>query len=498
MTASAVQDLLDGFAHGAILFDRDERLVAFNRAYAEMCPLIVAELRPGMSFRDCLATAARTAGAMTDPAEIESWVSDRLSRRAERTRPVEIRTPAGLIATVRELKLRDGGFMLTYLDVTQERRFEQELRRSRDSAKRLALVAEHTDNAVIITDAAGRIEWVNAAYSRLSGYTLEESIGRTPRDILTGPETDVRTLAEMQAAVAAGQGFKVEIRNYTKLREHFWAAVECVPVRNAAGAVEHFIVIESDITQRREQQKALEEALAQVKDAMELQRRFVSIAAHEFRTPLAIIDSAAQRLQAWRDPTRGGDGDRLTRIRGAVARMTQLIDATLSSERLEQGSLEFSATPCDLLALIEAVARRHEGLAGEFRITVHCPRPSVMIEADPRLLDQVFSNLIANAIKFSGQAREVDVDVLTGRDHVLVRVRDRGIGIPPDELGRIFTRFFRASSAKGIAGTGIGLHLVRELVLMHQGAIDVASEPGRGTCFEVRLPLAISSVPQRH
>ena len=106
----------------------------------------------------------------------------------------------------------------------------------------------------------------------------------------------------------------------------------------------------------------------------------------------------------------------------------------------------------------------------------------------PRLLDQIFANLLSNAIKYSGTSRRIDVSVTGNALEAEVRVRDYGIGVPADEVGRLFTRFFRASTAKGLPGTGIGLNLVKELVSLHGGDVRVESAAGEGSCFIVTLP----------
>ena len=218
--SALIQDLLDGFAHGAVLFDRDQRLVAFNRAYACMNPAISAGLRQGMSFRECLEVAVRDGGGITDPARIEAWIAHRLRQRGDGEGLAQIRTPTGIIATV------------------------QEQRRC-----------------------------------RMAGHAPGEVAGRTPGSVPRGPDTDPVVDAAMRDAIRAGSGFKVEILNCTKLRETYWCAIDCVPIRNGAGDVERFIAVELDVMQRRAQQTALEDTLAQTNAVMAQQRAFVSIAA---------------------------------------------------------------------------------------------------------------------------------------------------------------------------------------------------------------------------
>ena len=145
------------------------------------------------------------------------------------------------------------------------RRFEQRLRRSEREARRLALVATHTDNLVIIADAEGRIEWVNDAFVRVSEYTLDEVRGRTPGSVLQGPDTDPATVALMRERVRAGEGFRVEVLNYAKSGRPYWLAIDCEAVRDDSGAPAGFVAIETDVTERHR----AAEAARRTQDAIE-------------------------------------------------------------------------------------------------------------------------------------------------------------------------------------------------------------------------------------
>lgn len=250
------------------------------------------------------------------------------------------------------------------------------------------------------------------------------------------------------------------------------------------------VTIYVDITQRKAQEQQLAESMTREREASAQQRRFVAVAAHEFRTPLTIIDGAAQRLM--RNAERIAPEDlivRVEKIRAAVTRMAQLIDMMLNSARLDAGNLEACFVKLDIVGLVAAIAQRQEGVASEFKISVASDPASLEIVGDTRLLDQVFTNLIANAVKYSGTSRRIDVAIDRGADGARVTVRDFGIGVPADEVPKLFTRFFRATTAKGIPGTGIGLNLVKELVALHGGDVRVESRVGAGTTITVLLPL---------
>ncbi len=232
-----------------------------------------------------------------------------------------------------------------------------------------------------------------------------------------------------------------------------------------------------------------------LQEASAQQRRFVSVAAHEFRTPLTIIDGAAQRLKRNADRCDPRDlRERADKIRVAVARMAQLIDTTLNSARLDEGRVELNAQMLDLVALVGGVCQRLESIAEGFSIELAPARQRIEIMGDARLLDHAFTNLVSNAVKYSGTSRRIQVGITDNGERAAISVRDYGIGIPEGEIPQLFARFFRASTAKGLSGTGIGLNLVKALVTMHGGEIRVASRVGEGSVFTVELPSRVAAV----
>ena len=234
----------------------------------------------------------------------------------------------------------------------------------------------------------------------------------------------------------------------------------------------------------------LEAALAQERRLNRLQREFISMVSHEFRTPLAIIDGAAQRIirRGYRYSTEEV-AERLGKIRLAVARLIGLIDSTLSATRLDEGRIAFRVRPCDVTAIVSTVVERQKEIAPDFEFTLDLKELPPAIPGDPERLDQIFTNLLSNAVKYSGSSRRIEIEGRREGEIALVSVRDHGLGIPEADLPRLFQRYFRAGTAAGIPGTGIGLDIVKRLVEMHGGQVTLASTEGLGTAFTVSLPL---------
>jgi signal transduction histidine kinase len=212
---------------------------------------------------------------------------------------------------------------------------------------------------------------------------------------------------------------------------------------------------------------------------------------HEFRTPLAIIDGNAQRLQ--RRPGKTSPerlGKMVTTIRKSVLRLTDLMESVLSAARLEDGKIRFDPAPFDLGDMVADICRNYDELSENHTIVTDLDGLPATFVGDIKLLRQVISNLVSNAVKYSPDSPMVRV---VGKDDgaggVVISVEDEGIGIPSAELDKLSERFFRASTSTGIPGSGIGLHLVRHLVDLHHGDMVVESEIGKGSVFKVRLPV---------
>jgi two-component system OmpR family sensor kinase len=243
----------------------------------------------------------------------------------------------------------------------------------------------------------------------------------------------------------------------------------------------------------------LREKLAEEQRLMLLQRNFVSMASHEFRTPITIIDAHAQRLISMKERLSWEDvGERARKIRNSARRMTHLIENLIDSMRVIDRDVRLYVHPTsvDVPALLHEVCQLQREIAPQAQILedFRAHRPELL--GDASLLFQVFSNLLSNAIKYSPGGGLIAVEVVGEDRWVAVSVLDRGIGIPDRDRAGLFERYHRGSNAGGIVGSGLGLYFVKTVVELHGGDVSAQPREGGGSCLRVRLPRD-SSLGQR-
>jgi len=246
----------------------------------------------------------------------------------------------------------------------------------------------------------------------------------------------------------------------------------------------------SDITNFKQAEAVLANELAHQKELAAMQRSFVSMASHQFRTPLSIIDLDAQLMEDQSSfDSRSAMASGARRIRSTVQRLLRLIELMLGAARAEEGKIEPHLTPTDLgLIVRDTCARVHETVPSrQIEVDTAGLPPSVICDAN--LIEHVITNLLSNALKYSSRTQKVIVRGGTEGAMAIIAVTDFGVGIAPEDQHQIFERFFRASNARSVAGTGIGLTLARYIVDLHGGHIAVESALGAGSTFTLRLPI---------
>lgn len=354
-------------------------------------------------------------------------------------------------------------------------------RRDQESIARLSLVASQMTNGVLITDHDGCIEWVNEGFTRMTGYSFEELLGQRPRDVLHGPGTDAATEAAIRASMANREAFSAELLAYVKTGTPFWVALDSNPLMGIDGQPAGFMVIASDISDR--------------KRVEQMKTEFVSTVSHELRTPLTAISGALGLV------TGGVAGELSPKASELVGiahknsqRLTILINDLLDMERLTEGKVTIDADVQQLMPIIDRAIVDNQTYAQRFgvRIVGVERAEGTLVEVDSQRLLQVLANLLSNAAKFSPKDSFVSVRVSRSSTRVRVEVSDDGPGIPQSFHESIFDKFSQvdASDSRQRGGTGLGLAISKELIERMDGTIGLASRPGEGSTFYFELPLA--------
>lgn len=215
----------------------------------------------------------------------------------------------------------------------------------------------------------------------------------------------------------------------------------------------------------------------------------MSTTSHEFRTPLAAILAATELLSLYRQRMDDEQiANRLERIRAQVLHMRNIMEDVLQLTKMEAGYADFKLTDGDLGALCQAIVDEFNSQPDYHdRLVFSTPLAEPTAQFDARLLRQVVTNLVHNGLKYSEKQVRVELD--RDEDELILKINDQGIGIPADDLKRLFEPFHRAANVGTISGTGLGLSIAKQAVTLHKGSLSVASQVGVGTTFTVRVPI---------
>lgn len=259
--------------------------------------------------------------------------------------------------------------------------------------------------------------------------------------------------------------------------------------QNEEALMENRSMLEKKVAERTYE---LTEALEREKELSELKSRFMSIASHEFRTPLSTILSSASLIDRYNKEEHRENRKKHTElIKSSVKNLTDILDDFLSLDRLEQGKVEVKKEKINLHELSTQII---EGLNGILKAgqTIHLSyNGGKTIIQDKKILTNVLLNLLSNAIKYSGEDKRIYLNIEIKNDFASIKVKDEGIGIPEEEQKNLFNKFYRAKNATDIEGTGLGLNIVKRYVELLDGAITFVSRQNEGTVFTVGFPLLI-------
>jgi PAS domain S-box-containing protein len=469
---SIAQSITDGF----VVVDRQWQITYMNRAAEEF------------NGRHRLGSLGKTSGDVF-PLNLGPFAQAMLNSAAADRVAVEFESFYGPWKRWFDIKASPadaGGLTIYFRDITERKLAEEERRK-------LASIIETSADSVIGTDLKASIVSWNAGAEKLFGYTAEEALGQ-PISILIPTEHRDEGM-ELLARISRGES----IRHYDTVRiakdgRRIDVSLGVSPIKDAEGKIIGAARIARDITDRKRAEAALREADQRKDD-------FLALLGHELRNPLAGIVNGIQVLKHI-----GSTESEVMEIQSIIERqaihMSRLIDDLLDVARIARGKVALRTQRLDLAALVRQTVEDHRPMLRENTLALDLQSSSdpLWIDGDPVRLSQVLGNLLNNAIKFTDRGGQIFVKTWSDEDarFAIVEVRDEGIGMTRDTMASLFEPFAQGEGTLGRSrgGLGLGLALVKGLVELHRGAIDVESRGlGQGSAFTIRLPLV--SAPSR-
>ena len=380
------------------------------------------------------------------------------------------------------------GNVAVLVDITERKRAEAEI-------NKLTRAVEQSPAAIVITDTAGNIEYVNPRFTQITGYTSAEVLGQNPR-ILKSGETPPEEYQRLWEIITHGDVWRGEFHNKKKTSDLYWESASISPVIDAQGAITHFVAVKEDITVRKQTEEALRilneelelrvrHRTAELETANKELQEFAYIVSHDLKAPLRGIRRLTQWLQEDYAGVLDTQGQEQLDLLGEQGkRMDTMIDGILHYSKAGYGGERKESIELNTL-----VAQVIQMLMLPAHITIRCENTLPVIHGDPIQLMQVFQNLLSNAVKFMDKPiGKITVASKDAGEEWIFRVEDNGPGIEPRHHEHIFKIFQSCIPRDERESNGIGLAVVKKIVELYGGRVWVESTPGHGSCFSFTWP----------
>lgn len=364
-----------------------------------------------------------------------------------------------------------------------------ERQRAEGKSHQLSSIIEQAPLSVIITDLNRVIEYVNPQFCAVSGFSREEMIGQDVR-MLRSKETPPEVYLEMGSALADSRVWTGQMYSLKKNGDSYLENAVAAPLVGENGRPTHYVTLKDDITAQKRFEAETKAMLEKEREVSAMKSQFVSVASHEFRTPLAAAVGSLELLE--RHAAKLTEAKRLellARIKTSLSRLTVIMDDVLQLSRADSGRVKVNRMTVDLPRFAQDII--HQVEAGDrqqhrfvFQRTGAGPDT---VPADTHLLNHILSNLVGNAVRYSPAGTQIAVTLDVGGSGFTFAIADEGIGIPEADRERIFEPFVRGSNVGQIGGTGLGLNIVKRYIELMGGRIELLPVE-RGTTFRVNIP----------
>ena len=381
------------------------------------------------------------------------------------------------------------GHLWQYRDITQRKKSETALKMQSAALESFAL-------PIIITDITGRIQWVNSAFTLLSGYSGDEAIGKTPGELVKSGKQDASFYKSFWNTILSKNVWSGEIINRRKDGSLYFEEETVTPVLDSEGNISSFIAIKIDISDRKKAENELKLARAQAEKANIAKSEFLSRMSHELRTPMNSILGFAQLMQM--NELKPVQKKGVNHILNSGTHLLNLINEVLDVSKIDAGRMEFCPETVDIISAISEMIDVVRPDAMKRNIKIELEQLSdepICVTADRQRFKQALLNLIGNSVKYNRDGGSVLIKavlrqgITPGAGIVRIMVIDSGYGISGGDLEKLFIPFERIGAEKtGTEGTGLGLSITKKLIEAMHGTVGVESRPGKGSTFWVELP----------
>ncbi len=368
-------------------------------------------------------------------------------------------------------------------------------------------ILNHAGACIIATDTHGVVQLFNSTAEEYLGYSKSEVI-----DQVNVVQFHLASEIQAKAAAFSREIGKTVTPDFNVLsaksmddlpNEHEWTYVRkngttftvslnVTTLRDAQNSISGFLGVAVDISEIKKYQNSLQVALEKEKQLGDLKSRFVTMASHEFRTPLSTILSSVSLIDKYTSVEDLEKREKhVKRIKSAVGNMKDILEDFLSLGKMEEGKIQLNPerlTPAELRDELEAVIQEMQRLTKPSQQITHTFTVTEDCNIDRKMLRHIMTNLISNAIKFSPEGSSVDVSCENRKNELIFTIQDTGIGISEADQKHLFERFFRAENASNIQGTGLGLHIISRYLDLVNGHIELASKLNKGSTFIVHIP----------
>ncbi len=377
--------------------------------------------------------------------------------------------------------------LLSTIDVTERKQALTQL-------QKLSAAVEQSPVGIVITDLDSTIEYINRKFSEITGWSSQEAIGQNPRINQSG-KTPEETYRSLWAALTNGRQWQGVLQNRRKSGEIYWSRHRTSPIRDASGRITNYLAIIEDVSERRRLDEELRRTKEQAEQASQAKTNFLANMSHELRTPLNAIMGFSELI---RNQMLGEIGDKryleyATDIYESGRHLLSIINDILDLAKIESGNVEIKESEVSVGELVESCVRLVGEKAARSRLVIetNIPKDLPRVRADERKLAQAVINLLANAVKFTPAEGRIGIDAcLNDSGDMELTISDTGIGMRAEDIPHVLTPFSQIDSslARQFEGTGLGLPLAQSYCLVHDGALELASEVGVGTKATIRLP----------